>query len=188
MTTKMNKLALALSAIALSTTTSAANLSWDVFGALNDAGNSADWYTGGQAYLILVSDAASFSIADDLSITGGSVIQSTNVIGGRAKDSIDGASIGTGLINGETYKFAVLSTTEGTAGFSMPTSGLYGVNDNEGAFYSVTWSDTQGGSFNNWTEPAAVNAAIAPEPTSGLLILLGVAGLALKRKTNTRQR
>ena len=50
---------------------------------------------------------------------------------------------------------------------------------------TTTWQDTTGGNFSNlatnqanWT---AVGAAV-PEPTSGLLMLLGMAGLALRRR------
>ena len=34
----------------------------------------------------------------------------------------------------------------------------------------------------NWMGETGYNVAVAPEPTSGLLLLLGVAGLALKRR------
>ena len=181
---KMKELATFIGALALITTTNAANLSWDVFGVLNDGGNVSDWYTGGQAYLVLVSDAPSFNIANDLSITGGSVIQSVNVKGGEAQGTIDGGSIGAGLTHGQTYQFVVLFTTKGVAGTTLPTEGLYGVNDNDGSFYSVTWDNNDGGVFINDSTPVAVTQTIAeaPEPTSALLMLLGMAGLALKRK------
>ena len=181
----MKKLMIALSAMALATATNAAALSWTAYGALNDGGNDSDWYSGGQAYLILVSDASSFAVASDLSITGGSVVQSADVNGGTADSYIDGGEIGSGLVDGETYKFAVLFTTDGVSGTTMPTTGLYGINDNEGSLYSVTWNKDTGGSLANEGIYAAVTSSVsgaAPEPTSGLLLLLGMAGLALKRK------
>jgi len=181
----MKKLMVIVGAIVLAMGASAANLDWGAFGALNDGGNDSDWYSGGQAYLILVSDTSSFAIANDLTITGGSVVSSADVDGGSALGGIDGGSIGGGLVDGETYNFAVLFTTDGVAGTTMPTTGLYGVNDNEGAFYSVTWNKDTGGAFNNDGIYAAVTSSVsgaAPEPTSGLLLLLGMAGLALKRK------
>ena len=171
--------------MALATATNAAALAWTAYGALNDGGNDSDWYTGGQAYLILVSDASTFNIAQDLSITSGSVVQSVDVDGGSAISYIDGGTIGSGLVDGETYKFAVLFTTDGVAGTTMPTTGLYGVNDNEGALYTVSWNKDTGASFANEGIYAAVTSSVggaAPEPTSGLLLLLGMAGLALKRK------
>ena len=93
------------------------------------------------------------------------------------------------LVGGDTYNFAVILTTAGS-GLDVPTTGFYGVDNNganEGDFYSVTWNAGTGGSFSpNWDSFAGVDASTAvtavPEPTSGLLLLLGVAGLALRRR------
>ena len=181
----MKKLMIVVGVAVMGIVANAASLDWGAFGALNDGGNDSDWYSGGQAYLVYVTDADNFAISQDLTVTGGSVVQSAKIDGGYTSNSIDGALIGGGLSGGETYKFAVLFTTDGAAGTTMPTTGLYGVNDNEGAFYSVTWNKDTGGAFQNDGIYAAVTSAVggaAPEPTSGLLLLLGMAGLALKRK------
>lgn len=180
----MKKLIIAVCAIAFAVISQAANLDWGAYGALNDGAADTDWYSGGQAYLIYVTNADTFAVGVDggaLSITGGSIVQSVDVVDGEAASFIDGGNIGGGLADGTTYKFAVLFTTEGVSGTDLPASGLYGLNDNDGSLYSVTWNKDTGGSFANVDYYAAVTEPI-PEPTSGLMLLLGVAGLALRRK------
>ena len=85
------------------------------------------------------------------------------------------------LVDGQTYQFAMIMTDSGT-GITVPTTGLYGVDDNEGAFYSVTWNAATGGGFEPTHKGIYITTAVVPEPTSGLLLLLGMAGLALKRR------
>lgn len=46
---------------------------------------------------------------------------------------------------------------------------------------TATWQDTSGGALSNLASGQA-NWTATPEPTSGLLMLLGMAGLALRRK------
>ena len=179
---KFGKLVVVLSAMALATVTYAADLNWKAFGALNDGGAAADWYTGGQAYLIYVTDPGNFNVKDNLTITGGTVVDSAIVEGGVASSVIDGNSINPDLAAGD--KFAVLFTTDGLSGNTMPTSGYYGVNSDGGSFFSITWNKDVGGGFTDGGSHFAmvILPVNSPEPTSGVLILLGMAGLALKRK------
>ena len=189
----MKKLLIAACAVAFAAISQAANLNWTAYGALNDGGADEDWYSGGQAYLILVTDAGEFSIDSSLNITGGSFVQSGAIEGGTAANFIDGGDvIAGGLVSGTQYSFAVLFTTDGTTGSTMPTTGLYGLNDNDGALYTITWNNDTGASFENTETFAAVVNEVAgapgpgpspiPEPTSGLLMLVGLAGLALRRR------
>ena len=167
----------------------AANLNWASYAYLNDGEADSDWFTGGQGYLVMVTDAANFAVSDDLTITGGTLLTgegSRNAYdGGYAANSIDGSLFGAS--DGATYLFAVLATDNGTAD-GIPTTGLYGVDDNNGEFFSVTWNKDTGASFENLEAAAAVVNSVGgapgpiPEPTSGLLLLLGVAGLALRRR------
>ena len=176
----MKKLIIAVAAVAMAVAANAAALNWQTYAYINDGGADSDWITGGQAYLVMVTDAASFAVADDLSITGGTIVDSKafedGMVAGAWQDTDS-------LVAGDVYKFAIIATTDG-AGITVPTTGTYGIDDNSGALYSVTWDASTGGGF----EPdvsyagASMSTAVAPEPTSGLLILLGMAGLALKRK------
>ena len=158
----------------------AAQLNWSSV-PLDAAGEE---FTGGQAYLIMVNDTSSFAVADDLTITGGTVVDSTGIDASYAAGGWSTES----LVAGETYNFAVLLTTAGEPGTTMPTTGFFGVDkngDNATPFYQVTWDASLGGSLDpNWDGDYAVSMAtqVAPEPTSGLLLLIGVAGLALRRR------
>ena len=179
----MKKLMIAVAIVCAAAFAQAANFNWDSAAALHDGSEDSDWEFTGMAYLIKVTDPLTFAVADDLTITGGEIINST-----VAKDSaIGGAFDGTAYFtDGQQYKFAILVTEKGTPD-AMATSGLYGVDLSEGGeFYTATWSTDTGASIFNVDGDyyATVDKTISsvPEPTSGLLLLLGVAGLALKRR------
>ena len=182
----MKKLMIAAAIVCAAVMSQAAALAWSSV-AVDKEGNE---FTGGQAYLIMVTDAANFAVGNDLKITGGDIVSSVGIV-----ESMAGGDWSTeSLTGGETYNFAVLLTTAGTrskdvgGNFVMPTTGYYGVDkngDNASPFYQVEWDASTGGFIEpNWDGDYAVSmsTAVAPEPTSGLLLLLGVAGLALKRR------
>ena len=50
------------------------------------------------------------------------------------------------------------------------------------SLYSVTWDSSTGASFSAGAAMTTAVGGLIPEPTSGLLMLLGVAGLALRRR------
>ena len=171
---------IAVAAVAMSFAANAAALNWQTYAYINDGSADSDWITGGQAYLVQVTDAATFAVADDLTVTGGTIVNSAAFVEGTANGAWQDTD---SLVAGQTYKFAIITTTDG-AGSTVPTSGTYGIDDNSGSFYSVTWDGATGGTFfpPDTYEGTSMSTAVAPEPTSGLLLLLGMAGLALKRK------
>ena len=180
----MKKLMIAVAAVAMSFAANAAALSWTTWAYINDGGADSDWITGGQAYLVMVTDTSTFAVADDLTVTGGTIVDSKAFVDGTVAGAWQDTD---SLVAGTVYKFAVIATTDGT-GISVPTTGTYGIDDNEGALYSVTWDGNTGGSFSadeltygGASMSTAVGGAI-PEPTSGLLLLIGMAGLALRRR------
>ena len=159
----------------------AAALNWQTWGWTGDSNpDVGDWITGGQAYLVMVTDAGSFSVSDDLVVTGGTIVDSKYFEEGTA----NGVWQNTGdLVDGTTYKFATILTTDGTS-IDVPTTGKYGLDDNDGALYEVKWNASTGGDISPVHEGIYMNTTVGavPEPTSGLLLLLGVAGLALRRR------
>ena len=82
---------------------------------------------------------------------------------------------------GPLYRAIIL--TDQSTGKDMYIANIDMVNIEGSATYTAlngaagtTWAGTAGGSIDSW------NAVAVPEPTSGLLLLLGVAGLALRRR------
>ena len=181
----MKKLMMAISAVVLGFVANAAALDWSTWGYTGDPADE-NYLNGSMAYLVMVTDTTTFSVDNDLSVTGGSIVDSSQfadgVVGGTWNDTA-------ALVDGTTYYFAIIGTTAGSSS-SVPTTGLYGVDANgatgsSSGFYQVAWNASTGGSLGpDWDNfgGLAANTAVAPEPTSGLLLLLGMAGLALKRK------
>ena len=191
-TNKMKKLMIAAAIVCAAAMSQAANLNWASYAYLNDGSLETDWFSGGQGYLVLVTDVANFAVADDLTITGGTLLEgegSRNAYEyGSVANSIDGSLFGAS--DGQKYMFAILATNKGTSD-ALPTDGLYGVD----GFYEITWNKDTGAGFSASEEhmAATVNSVggtpgptptptPVPEPTSGLLMVLGVAGLALRRR------
>ena len=185
----MKKLMIAVAIVCAAAMSQAAQLTWSSYAMSNAAG---DPLASGMAYLVMVDNAGTFAVGNDLTITGGHVVDSVEIGNGM----IPGAWQDTGsLVNGTDYLFAIIGTTAGEAGKTLPTTGLYGVDyDGDGAaagagkFYTATWNSDTGAAlainWNNYDAGAFVTSPVGavPEPTSGLLLILGVAGLALRRR------
>ncbi len=189
----MKKLIIAAAVACVAALTQAATVSWSITGLKGSDGNT---LASGAAYIFCTKGTSQTTVAavtaaiDGLNaadlktyLTDNSLSALTSTIsGGEASISgVDLASSGvpastTGvrifavIVDDASFGDDVKYVVTGTSGSVKPPAA--GTSNNAG--FTLDGA-TATASASNWT-------AAAPEPTSGLLLLLGVAGLALKRK------
>lgn len=126
-------------------------------------------------------DFASYGANKTLTVTAGAVVPDASSTSARVTTTVaEGSEVGEQTLfvvvkSGDNYFFddqAPYNTTTLDAGTKVALDQGWG-GDGQYDF-------TAGGLSQTWSETGWYNAA--PEPTSGLLLLFGLAGLALKRK------
>ena len=179
----MKKLMIALAAVAMAIGVQAATVKW----------SSGTIYTPGSEGAFTTTKAAASSVSYYLwtldaetyaSTTLDSIAKmNTSTATASGKNSAIGGTVSysdtTHFDAGDTVNWAILFTyNDGSKDWEIANKGTGTVNDLGGqlSFGNLASSSSTYATVGGWT------AAAVPEPTSGLLMLLGMAGLALKRK------
>ncbi len=180
----MKKLTIALGAVALAMGIQAATVQWGsgaiytpgADGAFTDikvANNSVTYY------LWTFDDAADYAALTDVTKLNKASVLATgvnNALGGTATYSNSDKFEANGVVN---WAILFIYTDADNKEWYIANKGT-GTIDSLGsrtAFGNLASSSSTYATVSGWTAAGAI-----PEPTSGLLLLLGVAGLALKRK------
>lgn len=180
----MKKIMVAMAAIAIAGIASAAQISWTSVGYLWDASADAKAtsISGGSIVLCLINDGADWTKGVTELDTG--VLATTGMAAaiGKVKGSDGGAfswsySDGT-LSNGDVLTVLFKDTDGKYSQLTYVDTKLGAVTDT----YTVSGLSGDSSVMSAFNFASQGNFQTVPEPTSGLLLLLGVAGLALRRK------
>ena len=168
----MKKLMIALAAVVAAMAVQAASVDWTVTGGVYDWNNFAA--PEGTLTFYLVSDTSTplanspFTLDADGGFTG--TVTGTDQTDWVARLTVNNFDGGGSYF--KDYVFTMDSITH--AGSPDAATYLTALNGEIGSFFSDT--------LDLMATPASQGYTAVPEPTSGLLLILGMAGLALKRK------
>ena len=169
----MKKLMIAAAVLATAYLSQAASMKW------NYGATSAD--VDQHVYLILGS-TPSAEWADEAAVAAAAIAGGYDAVAKHSKKYYAGGTA-SGEFDYDASFYAVLVSADGkqwatTAAFAPGETYIMGPQDTGKDPYE--FSSSSFGSFQDWN--SGPGPTPIPEPTSGLLLLLGVAGLALRRR------
>ena len=187
----MKKLMFMLAAVACAVTMQAAQLDWSVNAkSITEPGSSTAYMSGQTSYLLAFASSAAadsyygslkdgtVSLSDAIASAVGSAVGGT----GKTAGKIAATATSSSLAEGGNYYVAVLTTSgadkfilsDVRSGQAYNPTGTIETEGSAATFAAAAFS-TVAESRTGWT-------TAAPEPTSGILMLVGLGALALRRR------
>ena len=177
---KMKKLMMLAAVAALAFASQAASVSWKI----NYAGQGSAWKSSG-AFALVFNGADYDEVINLITVTGSDTLQAD-----LAAKALNNPAATFGNTKGAATASGLVADAPGTmfvvifndASYDAGKSVLYtAATDVSGSFYEPPASGTAF-TFNAASFANSGTIASVPEPTSGLLMLVGLAGLALRRR------
>ena len=180
----MKKLLILFAAGALSVCVNAATVTWGSSVMKLPSGNNAGTSVNASLFIVTEDIYNSFAAYTDATKLSDAVYAAygseTAAAMGTTKKNYISLSDGAEYSSGSTiYAVLIYKTTENGIDYWMGNYGKASIESSQNVTVAGFGSFVGGGSSGTAT---SWSTAAVPEPTSGLLLLLGMAGLALKRK------
>ena len=177
----MKKLMIAAAVVALAAVSQAASINWKV----TTPGEGAT-YKDYKVYICeALADGGFKNEAEISSYLLGDVVNTGTIKNNRGDGSSSGSL--TGLDDGKAGQmqnfYAVIVAADGSGYWTTTGSAEIYTSSTEHTDYNANINNVLAGAKTDWsTGPVPPGPEPVPEPTSAMLLLLGVAGLALRRK------